>query len=120
MECLALGIGRNSRFVNHARSDTSAQGVITVLTLCVLVCLFLVCCLQIELIQQLSQVDEGELFGLKSRLNSATGFCVRDQDQVHSSGCGQLSTDLFVHLGFPCCYRNKRLKTRAYDTSPGE
>ena len=39
--------------------------------------------------------------------------CVCDHDQVHSSGCGQLSTDLLAHLGFkrivPCCFRNKRM-----------
>ena len=52
-------------------------------------------------------------FGPKPGLNSATGCCVCDQDQVHSSGCGQHSTDLLAHLGFkrivPCCFHNKRM-----------
>ena len=48
--------------------------------------------------------------------------CVRDHDQVRSSWCGQLCTNLLAHVGFkrivPCCFRNKRmrLKTRAYGT----
>ena len=40
--------------------------------------------------------------------------------QVDSSGRGQLATDLLVHLGFKrivsCCFRNKRMRliTRTY------
>ena len=67
----------------------------------------------------------------RTTLESGYWICfVRDHDQVHSSGCGQLSTDLLAHLGFkrivpccfhnkrivPCCFHNKRmrLKTRTY------